>query len=81
MTSRTVKLTVTVPAELVALTDEVARERGTSRSKVVAACLREMADRRLRAEMEEGYRALAGELKETAALARQAQRQVLPEWE
>jgi len=81
MTSRTVKLTVTVPAELVALTDEVARERGTSRSKVVAACLREMADRRLRAEMEEGYRVLAGELREVAVLARQAQRQVLPEWE
>jgi metal-responsive CopG/Arc/MetJ family transcriptional regulator len=81
MSGRTAKLAVTVPEELSAFTNRVARECGTSRSKLVATCLQEMAERRLRAEMEEGYRALTGELKETAALAREAQRRVLPEWE
>ena len=59
MTVQVVKVTVSVPAELVKMADKVAKERKTSRSKVVASCLEELAKKRLEAEMEEGYRAMA----------------------
>jgi DNA-binding transcriptional regulator GbsR (MarR family) len=41
------------------MADKVAKERKTSRSKVVSSCLEELAKKRLEAEMEEGYRAMA----------------------
>ena len=59
MTIQVVKVTVSVPSELVKMADKVAKERKTSRSKVVASCLAELAKKRLEAEMEEGYRAMA----------------------
>ena len=59
MTAQVVKVTVSVPSELVKMADKVAKERKTSRSKVVASCLEELAKQRLEAEMEEGYRAMA----------------------
>jgi metal-responsive CopG/Arc/MetJ family transcriptional regulator len=59
MTIQVVKVTVSVPSELVKMADKVAKERKTSRSKVVASCLEELAKKRLEAEMEEGYRAMA----------------------
>jgi metal-responsive CopG/Arc/MetJ family transcriptional regulator len=59
MTIQVVKVTVSVPSELLKMADKVAKERKTSRSKVVASCLEELAKQRLEAEMEEGYRAMA----------------------
>ena len=59
MTVQVVKVTVSVPSELVKMADKVAKERKTSRSKVVASCLEELAKKRLEAEMEAGYRAMA----------------------
>ena len=59
MTIQVVKVTVSVPSELVKMADKVAKERKTSRSKVVVSCLEELAKKRLEAEMEEGYRAMA----------------------
>ena len=59
MTVQVVKVTVSVPSELVKMADKVAKERKTSRSKVVSSCLEELAKKRLEAEMEEGYRAMA----------------------
>jgi metal-responsive CopG/Arc/MetJ family transcriptional regulator len=59
MTIQVVKVTVSVPSELVKMADKVAKERKTSRSKVVASCLEELAKKRLEAEMEEGYLAMA----------------------
>ena len=59
MTIQVVKVTVSVPSELVKMADKVAKERKTSRSKVGASCLEELAKKRLEAEMEEGYRAMA----------------------
>ena len=59
MTVQVVKVTVSVPSELVKMADKVAKERKTSRSKVVSSCLEELAKQRLEAEMEEGYRAMA----------------------
>ena len=69
MTANVVKLTVSVPADLVKMADKVARERKTSRSKVVSSCLQELAKQRFEAELEEGYRAMAAdEIREKEAL-------------
>ena len=54
-----VKLTISISRSLVAVADEVAAEQGTSRSRVVAACLQELAEKRLQRKMEAGYKALA----------------------
>ena len=63
MSSRVVKLTVSVPAELVKLADKVAKEKKISRSKVVSSCLQELAKQRFQADLEEGYKAMAKEEK------------------
>ena len=69
MTANVVKLTVSVPSDLVKMADKVAKERKTSRSKVVSSCLQELAKKRFEAELEEGYRAMAeDEAREKEAL-------------
>ena len=59
MSTQVVKLTISVPRELVKMADKVAKEKKISRSKVVTSCLQELAKQRLEAELEEGYRAMA----------------------
>ena len=59
MSTQVVKVTVSIPADLVKMADKVAKERKISRSKVVSSCLRELAKQRFQAELEEGYRAMA----------------------
>jgi metal-responsive CopG/Arc/MetJ family transcriptional regulator len=61
MSTQVVKVTVSVPANLVKLADLVAKEKKISRSKVVSSCLQEMANQREQSEMEEGYRAMASD--------------------
>ncbi len=61
MATRVEKMTVSVPRDLIELTSEIAKEKRISRSKVVSACLRELAERRLREKMEDGYKELAKE--------------------
>ena len=68
MTIQVVKVTVSVPSELVKMADKVAKERKTSRSKVVASCLAELAKKRFEAE------------KHLAEETFDAQREVLPVW-
>ena len=69
MTTQVVKVTVSVPKDLVKMADKVAKERKTSRSKVVSSCLQELAKKRFEAELEEGYRAMAAdEIREKEAL-------------
>ena len=80
MTTQVVKVTVSVPADLVKMADKVAKERKTSRSKVVSSCLQELAKQRFQAELEEGYRAMAEEEKRLARETFEAQREVVPEW-
>lgn len=77
---RTTKLTISLPEELVAFADEVARKSKISRSKVITACLRRTAESYRVAEMAEGYRAMAGEQKGYAALASKIEHEVIPEW-
>ncbi len=80
MTSQAMKVTISLPRDLVLLTDEIAKERKVSRSKVVSSCLRELAKRRFEAEMEEGYKAMAEEHLEFAKLAMGVAHEILPEW-
>ncbi len=81
MTMKVTKLTISLPKNLIALTDEIAKERKVSRSKVVSSCLQELAAKRLRAEMEEGYKAMANEQRQFAKLSFELQHRVVPEWE
>jgi metal-responsive CopG/Arc/MetJ family transcriptional regulator len=81
MTTQVAKLTISLPKDLIALTDEIAEERKVSRSKVVSSCLQELATKRLRAEMEEGYKAMANEQRQFAKMSFELQRRVVPEWE
>ncbi len=81
MAMKVAKLTISLPKDLIALTDEIAKERKVSRSKVVSSCLQELAAKRLRAEMEEGYKAMANEQRQFAKLSFELQRRVVPEWE
>lgn len=78
--SNTVKLTISLPRELILLADQVAKEKKISRSKVVSYCLRDFAEKHRVAEMTEGYKAMAGEQKQLAELAAKVAPEVLPEW-
>ena len=77
---RTAKLTVSLPRELILLADQIAKEKKISRSKVVSACLQELAEKQRVAEMVEGYKAMAKEQKQFAAMASEIEHEVLPEW-
>ncbi len=81
MATTVAKLTVSLPKDLIALTDKIAEERKVSRSKVVSSCLREFANGRLRAEMEEGYKAMANEQRRLAKMTFELQRRIVPKWE
>lgn len=75
--SQTAKLTVTVPRNLISLADQIANEKRISRSKLVSYCLQELAEKRMIAKMEEGYKAMAGELREFASLASEIEHEVI----
>ncbi len=77
---RTAKLTVSVPKELISFTDEIAREKKISRSKVIASFLQELAEKHRDEEMAEGYKAMAKENKKMADLAAGIEHEVIPEW-
>jgi metal-responsive CopG/Arc/MetJ family transcriptional regulator len=81
MTTQTEKITISLPRDLIQLADELAKEKRVSRSKVVSSCLRELADKRLRRQMEEGYKAIAKENQQFAEQALNLANEVLPEWE
>jgi len=81
MTTQVQKLTISVPKDLVASTDRIAEEMKVSRSKVIASCLQELAEKHLRAKMEEGYKATAKEQREFAKMSFELQRRVVPDWE
>ena len=78
--ARTAKLTVTLPKDLISLADRVAKERKTSRSKVVSSCLQDLAEKQRIAAMAEGYSAMAKEQKQFAAMTMKIEHEVLPRW-
>ena len=74
------KLTISIPADLIKMTDNIAKSKKISRSKLVAMCLRELAEKHLHEEMEEGYKAMAEEQRATADLSFEAQKEIIPKW-
>jgi len=81
MTMQAEKLTISLPKDLIVLTDEIAKEMKISRSKVISSCLQELAEKRLRAEMEEGYKTMAKEQRQFAKMSFELQRRAVPDWE
>lgn len=71
------KVTISLPRNVIAFADELANERKISRSKVISACLRDFAEQRRLAELEEGYRAMAEENRKFAKMAFELQRKVV----
>jgi len=78
---RTAKLTISLPEELIAFADEVAKAKKISRSKVISASLRMAAESYMIAEMAEGYQAMNKENKGLAEMAADIESEVIPEWE
>lgn len=79
MANRAVKITISLPHNLVAVADEVAQENNISRSRVISLCLQTLTAERLRQEMAEGYKALAKENLRFAAEALDLADEVLSE--
>jgi metal-responsive CopG/Arc/MetJ family transcriptional regulator len=77
---RTAKVTVSLPGELISLADRIAREKKISRSQVISACLRDLAEKLEQAQMAEGYSRLAEEQKKFTAAASRIASEILPEW-
>ena len=78
--SQVAKLTITVPRSLISFADQVANEKRISRSKVISSCLQEFAEQRKLAELEEGYKVMAEEHRQFAAVALALAHEVVPEW-
>ncbi|MBT4511524.1 MAG: hypothetical protein HOC20_04855 [Chloroflexi bacterium] len=82
MTTQMEKISISLPKELVAVADEVAKEEyDNNRSKLFAAHLRQLARERLQAEMEEGYMVMAEEHRKFAELSSDIAHEVIPEWQ
>ena len=79
MSNQSTKLTVSVPNDLLLLTDQIARQKKLSRSKLVTKCLQQLADEHLRAQMEEGYRAMVNENLDIARKYFKSQSDIIPE--
>ena len=77
---KTVKLTISLPEELISFADEMAKEKKVSRSKVFYSCLQELAERHRTEAMAEGYKAMAEEQKQLVAIASEIEHEVIPEW-
>lgn len=78
--SQVAKLTISIPQSLISFADEVANERKISRSKVISACLQDFAEQRRLAELKEGYKVMAEEQQQFAAVALALAHEVVPEW-
>jgi len=81
MTSGSEKVTVNVPKDVLEKADYIAKIRNMSRSKLVAMCLIDLYKDILKAQMVEGYKAMAQENQEFADSAMDIAHEVLPEWE
>ena len=75
--TRVVKLSISLPRDLLSVADQVAREQAISRSRVISACLEELGERRRIAQLEEAYREMA---RENSLLAEQLLPAVLESW-
>ncbi len=78
--SRVLKLTISLPRNLICFADILAKERNTGRSGAIASVLQELADERERAAMIEGYKAMSEQNREFATMTLPLAKEVLPEW-
>ena len=78
--SQLVRLTISLPRNVISFADKVADERKISRSRVISACLQEFAEQRKLAELEEGYKVMAEEHRQFAVVALALAHEVVPEW-
>lgn len=78
--SKSAKLTISLPRNLISFADMLAKEGNTSRSGAIATILQELAEERERAAMIEGYKAMAEQHREFAAMTLPLANEVLPEW-
>jgi len=78
--TKTSKLTVTLPEDLISFADRMAKKKKISRSKVVSLCIQEMAESQRIAEMAEGYQIMAKEQKQIVDAASEIEHEVIPEW-
>jgi|GEM_PF-1900449 len=78
--SDVVKLTISLSRNLVEFADVLSKERNISRSGAIAIILQESAEERERLAMIEGYKAMAEQRREFAAMALPLANEVLPEW-
>ena len=80
MVTQTSKLTISLPANLIAFADELASERKVSRSKVISACLQELAEQHKLADMKEGYLIMAKEHQQFVNMASDTAHEIIPDW-
>jgi len=72
-------ITVSVPSKLVSIVEEIVKEENTNRSRVISKCIEDMAKRRTRRLMEEGYKAMAQEQKQIAKEFLVLQSEIVPD--
>ena len=77
---RTMKLTISLPEELILFADEFAKKKKISRSKAISLFLKELAEKQRIAEMTEGYKLIAEEQKQFTSLASGIEHEVIPDW-
>ena len=80
MVAQTTKLTVTVSPELKEIASQVAREMKTSRSKVVAQCLEELARSRKEKLMIKYYKDMAKEHRDFAKKSAKVIQEIASSW-
>ncbi|MDO8687699.1 MAG: hypothetical protein Q7K41_03825 [Dehalococcoidales bacterium] len=74
------RITISLPKDMISFADKIANERGIGRSKVISLWLQEIAEQHRLAELEEGYKAMAEEHRQFAAMALASAHEVVPEW-
>ena len=78
---RTMKLTISLPEELIVFTDEFAKKNKISRSKAISLFLKEVAEKQIIAEMAEGYKFIAEEQKQFTSMVAETEHEVIPDWD
>jgi metal-responsive CopG/Arc/MetJ family transcriptional regulator len=79
MVTRTAKLTISLPQDLVTFADKMASEKGVTRSKIVSMCLQDMAEKHKAEAMKDGYLAMAKQHVEFAKMTSEIAHEVVPE--
>jgi len=74
---KTIKLSITLPEELLIMTDEIAKKKKINRSQVISQCLNDVKRKQFEEELKEGYIAMAEENEAIAKGAFQAQSEVV----